>query len=97
MNELSLHQFLTIYSWFPFAGLMLFLLLIARFYQKFSQKRMFFWWYLAPMGLFGVATIRFATLEVGQNDLINDVAWGLTGIILLILLSVMYYHMLYKK
>ena len=65
----SLHQFLTLYSWFPLAALLLFLLLIARFYARFSGQRMYHWLYLVPMIGAGIVVVRSAS---NQNPLMSQ-------------------------
>lgn len=72
MTPLALNQFLTLYSWFPLAALLGFLLLIARFYQKFSGKRTYFRWLLFPVVAFGVAAVRYAGLNRFTGDIFAD-------------------------
>lgn len=61
MSSESVSQILTLYSWFPFAALLSFLLLIARFYSRFSHKRTWYWLYLVPLVSGGVVIIDTAS------------------------------------
>jgi hypothetical protein len=63
VSSVSLHQFLTLYSWFPLAALLLFLLLIARFYARFSGQRTYHWLYLVPMIGAGIVIVRLASTQ----------------------------------
>jgi hypothetical protein len=68
VNSVSLHQFLTLYSWFPLAALLLFLLLIARFYARFSGQRTYHWLYLVPMIGSGIVVVRAASASIPADD-----------------------------
>jgi hypothetical protein len=81
----SLHQILTLYSWFPFAGLIVFLLLIARFYQKFSGERTHFRWFVLPAVLFGAAVVRYSSINQVTGDWFGDLSMAVGGIILIVL------------
>lgn len=91
MAAVSLSQFLTLYLWFPLAFLLVFLLLIARFYQRFATERTFFEWFAVPILLFGVAIMRYASIGQIAGDIVGDLLMGLAGI-LLIVMSVFLYH-----
>ncbi|KXK23615.1 MAG: hypothetical protein UZ15_CFX003000564 [Chloroflexi bacterium OLB15] len=62
MSAAALSQLLLLYSWFVLAALLTFLLLVARFYQKFSGERTYYKLYIVPILLYGAA--RFATLSL---------------------------------
>ena len=94
ISSLSLNQLLALYSWFPLAALLTFMLLIARFYEKFSGKPMYFRGYFAPIILFGAAAVRYASKDIITNDPLADLALGLGGISLLVLCGVIYWRML---
>ncbi|MCS6837088.1 MAG: hypothetical protein NZ750_13855 [Anaerolineae bacterium] len=83
MNPLALHQFFVLYLWFVTAALLLFMASIARFYQRFSGKRMFAAWYAVPTVLFGVAAVRHARHTLTMHDPISDLLLGLGGLVLL--------------
>ncbi len=91
MAAVSLSQFLTLYLWFPLAFVLVFLLLIARFYQRFATERTFFEWFAVPILLFGVAIMRYASIGQIAGDIVGDLLMGLAGI-LLIVMSVFLYH-----
>ena len=93
MAAVSITQFLTLYTWFPLAFVLVFLLLIARFYQKFSSTRTYFEWFTVPILLFGAATMRYASIDQLARDTIGDALLGTGGIVVLILSLFLYYRM----
>jgi type II secretory pathway component PulF len=92
----SLSQFLTLYTWFPLAALLLFFLMIARFYEKFSNKRTFFRWFLAPILLFGIAYVRYASVE-RASDTLADLVAALAGLLLIGLCANLYRLMVWQR
>jgi hypothetical protein len=97
LNNESLHQFLVLYTWFPLAALLFFMLLIARFYQKFSGQRTYFWYYGVVVVLFGVAAVRYASVGVVLGDKVTDAISITAGGLLLLLCAILYWHMLRKN
>ncbi len=93
MAAISISQFITLYAWFPLAFVLLFLLLIARFYQKFASERTFFEWFAVPILLFGAATMRCASIDQIAGDAAGDALLGLAGIFLLVLSLYLYHRM----
>ena len=93
MAAVSVSQFLTLYMWFPLAFLLVFLLLIARFYQRFAMERTFFEGFAVPILLFGAAVMRYASTGHLAGDLAGDTLFGLAGISLLGLSLFLYYRM----
>ena len=85
MSSVSLHQFLTLYSWFPLAALLLFLLLIARFYARFSDQRTYHWLYLVPMIGAGIVIVRSANMREPTQDIFIVVTSLMSGLILIVL------------
>lgn len=85
MNPLALHQFFVLYLWFVTAALLLFMASIARFYQRFSGKRMFAVWYAVPTVLFAASAVRYARHDLTTQDAATDLLLGLGGLILLAL------------
>jgi len=83
VNPLALHQFFVLYTWFMTAALLLFLASIARFYQRFSGKRMFAAWYAIPTALFGASAVRYARQDLVAHDTITNLLLGLGGLLLL--------------
>lgn len=83
--------------WFPLVAVLFIFLLIARFYQRFSGSRTFFWLYGFVMVAFGVHAVRYASLDQISGDTYAD-AFGVVGGLLLIGLSTrLVWQMLYAK
>ena len=97
MNYESLHQFLVLYTWFPLAALLFFMLLIARFYQKFSGKRVYFWYYMIAVVLFGIVAVRNASVGLVIGDRLSDIVSVIAGLLLLLLSGTLYYFMVRKN
>ena len=95
MSPLSLGQALLLYTWFPLAALLIFQLLIARFYEKFSHKRTLFRLYIVPMLLFGVGAVRYSSIDRFGGDLLGDSVVAAGGLLLLFLCAWLYWQMLY--
>ena len=85
MSNVSLHQFLVLYTWFPLAALLLFMLLIARFYQKFSGEETYFRLYAVAVIIFGIVAVRYASAGVTLGEWLIDFFSALGGILLLFL------------
>jgi hypothetical protein len=90
---ISISQFLTLYNWFLLAAILLFILLIARFYQKTVEEPTYFLWLIVPVILFGGATMRYAALDRIGGDAIGDILFGAAGVVLLIHMSFLYWRM----
>jgi hypothetical protein len=85
-----------LYSWFALAGLLLFLLLIARFYQRFSGEQTYFRLFSAPIILFGMATVRYASINQVAGDGLGDLLSLGAGVILVIQ-CVFLYHLMTRN
>ena len=85
MTSISLNQLLVIYAWFPLAVLILFAFLIARFYEKFSNKRTYFRGYLITLLLFAISAVRYASIDSAIGDPLGDTLTGIAGLMLAIL------------
>lgn len=72
------------------------MLLIARFYQKFSSERTFFWLYLANAILFGAMCVRYASVGIVVGDFISDLLAILAGSLLIFLSLILRLRMLNK-
>lgn len=83
MVSLSLNQILILYTWFPLAVLLIFLLLIGRFYQKFSGQSTQFRWFVMPLLLFGAAAVRYASINQVSGDWLGDILLAVSGASLL--------------
>ena len=97
MNHVSLHQFLVLYTWFPLSALLFFLLLIARFYQRFSGVKTYYWFYVLVIVLFGALAVRDAGAGLVVGDLLTDAFSILAGGILLFLSILLQLHMTRQK
>jgi hypothetical protein len=95
--SLSLNQFLTLFLWFPLAALLFFLLLIARFYQKFSGERTYFRFFLVPVVLFGGAAVRYASIDRVSGDQIGDLFQTVAGAVLIGLCIILYRLMILQQ
>jgi hypothetical protein len=93
LGAASVTQFLTLYVWFPLAVLLLFLLLIARFYQRFSGERTYYQVFLLPMLCFGAATARYASLGTIAGDPLADLMLAVGGASLTVLCLFLYWLM----
>jgi hypothetical protein len=86
-----------LYTWFPLAILLFFLLLIGRFYQKFSGERTFFRLFSLPMFLFGSGAVRYASINRVMGDTLGDVLIGIGGGALLVLCLALYRRMSMRR
>jgi cytochrome b561 len=97
MTPVSLNQFLVLYTWFLLAALLLFMLLIARFYQNFSGDRSFSRFYLVPMILFGASSVRYTSLGKIARDPLADTMMAVGGVLLLMLVIRLYWLMIFRR
>lgn len=97
MVSLSIQQFLMLYLWFPLVLLLLFLFLIARFYEKFSGSSTYFRWLLLPIILFGVAVVRYASLDQIAGDLFADLLFGIAGLLVLLFCARLFQLMIWQN
>jgi prolipoprotein diacylglyceryltransferase len=88
-------QALTLFIWFMAAVVLLFLLLIARMYWVVSSEKTYYWAFLIPIVLFGVAAVRQAFLGgAGETgDLLADGFSAVGGVLLIVLCMWLYYRM----
>jgi hypothetical protein len=82
-----------LYIWFPLAALLFMLLLIARFYEKFSGEKTYFRLYTLPIVLFGTATVRYASVNRMAGDVWADGMMAIGGIILIALCLFLFQRM----
>lgn len=82
MTPLSLNQFLVLYTWFLLAALLFFMLLIGRFYEKFSGQHTHFRLFVLPILLFGAAAVRYASVNRVEGDWIADSLMAVAGVCL---------------
>ena len=93
MTALSLNQFLMLYIWFPLAAALFLLLLIARFYEKFSGEQTLFRFFVLPIVFFGIASVRYASINRMAGDTAGDLLMAVGGIILAALCAFLYRRM----
>jgi predicted ABC-type sugar transport system permease subunit len=93
---ISIAQLLMLYVSFLLAFLLGFLLLIARFYQKFASERTFFELFGIPIVLFGAGLVRYASLDRITGDVVGDLFIGTAGLTLTFL-SVFLYHLMTRN
>lgn len=84
MAQLSLYQALTIYAWFPLAFTLGTLLLIARFYERFSAAHTYWRLYTLPILGYAAAYVREAALAY-HHDSFADAMQAVSGLLLLVL------------
>jgi len=87
-------QLVVLYGWFLLVGLIVFIMLIARFYQRFSGEKTHFRLYLIPMVLFGVQAVRQTNFP---HDMIGNLLAAVAGVMLLGLSLFLYWRMTAKR
>jgi hypothetical protein len=90
----AISQLILLYFWFVLAGLLGFVALIARFYERFSGRRTGFRWLALPVVLFGAAALRYASIDQIAGDPLADLFAGAAGVALLALAARLYRLML---
>ncbi|MEP7290985.1 MAG: hypothetical protein ABI835_04335 [Chloroflexota bacterium] len=90
MTADAFSQLIILYDWFLRVGLLVFLLLIARFYQRFSGERTHFRLFLIPIVLFGVQAVRQTNFS---HDVLGNLLAAVAGAILLSLSLFLYRRM----
>ncbi|HEX2906868.1 MAG TPA: hypothetical protein VHO69_08415 [Phototrophicaceae bacterium] len=93
MGAASVNQFFLLYGWFPLAILLVFLLLIARFYQRFANEYTYFRLFFIPIVLFGIAAVRYSSIDTIAGDTLADLLLGIAGITLIALCLFLYWLM----
>jgi hypothetical protein len=92
----SVSQFVMLYSWFALAGILVFLLLIARFYQRSSNEQTYFRLFVLPIILFGMSTVRYASINQVAGDGLGDALTILAGLSLVVQ-CVFLYHLMTRN
>ncbi len=93
MGAVSLGQFLTLFGWFSITVVLVFLLLIARFYQRFAGEKTFYEFFLIPIVLFGAAAVRYSSIDQMAGDAIADLLLAAGGLVLIVLCVFLYWMM----
>ncbi len=94
MDLVSFNRFFALYSWFVFAAVVFFIALIARFYQRFSNKNTYFRYFIMPVIFFGVSAVRYGSINRIAGDTIADISAAIGGGCLILLLYNLYRCML---
>lgn len=95
MGDLNLYQAVILFSWFPFSFALVVMMLIGRFYARFSGKRTYWAYMIVPLILYAVATVREARVA-HPGDPLADVLFGLGGGGLLFIIIRLYRWMMQK-
>lgn len=93
MGAVSLGQFLTLFGWFSITVVLVFLLLIARFYQRFAGEKTFYEFFLIPIVLFGAAAVRYSSIDQMAGDAVADLLLAAGGLVLIVLCVFLYWMM----
>jgi hypothetical protein len=97
LSIFSFSQVLALYTWFPLVVVLAIFLLIARFYQRFSSQRTFYWFFVLPVLFYGAAAVRYAGADSISGDVLGDLYGAVGGIILLGLVIQLYLKMTSDK
>jgi hypothetical protein len=95
--SLSLNQFFMLFMWFPLTALLLLLMLIARFFERFSGQTTYYKWIIVPVVLFGFGFVRYASIQSIAGDALGDILLGMAGLSLLLLSSRLYWLMIVNR
>lgn len=90
MTADAFSQLLILYDWFLRVGLIVFLLLIARFYQRFAGEKTYFRLFFIPVVLFGIQAVRQTNFG---HDAANNLLAASGGVLLLGLCLLLYRRM----
>ncbi|PJF39217.1 MAG: hypothetical protein CUN55_14995 [Phototrophicales bacterium] len=91
METITISQVALLVFWFALALMIFIVALIARFYEANTQQKTYYRWYVFPVVLFGLSSIRYVSLDKWGHDLIADSLTFLSGLYLLGL-SLRLYH-----
>lgn len=97
MNAIAVNQFFVLYMWFALVALILLMMLIARFYQNFSGEKTFFRIFIAPIILFGIASVRYTSIDKLAGDPLADLLFSAGGLVLLGLCLRLYWVMVVRR
>ena len=94
MREITLYQALILFSWFPLSFTMVVMMLIGRFYARFSGRRTDWPYLIIPLILYAVATVREARIGV-PGDPSSDLLQAMAGAGMLFIVIRLYRWMMY--
>lgn len=95
MRDVTLYQAAILFSWFPLSFTMVVMMLIGRFYARFSGKRTDWPMLLVPLILYALATVREARVGA-PGDALADVLFGMAGGVMLFIVIRLYRWMMQK-
>lgn len=93
MDSPSIHQFLTIYTWFGLAALLFLIALIARKYEQLSKERTYYQLFVLPVIAFAVAAVQQTHRDRVVGDALGDVMMLIGGVMLAAVCVHMYHLM----
>jgi hypothetical protein len=82
MGNVTIHQIATICIWFGLSALLYLMALIARFYERLSGQRTYYWLFSIPVITLAVATIAMTRRDVVAGDVVADAFLFVSGITL---------------
>ena len=94
---MSLNQLILLYMWFATTAILLFLLIIARFYEQFSGKKTHYRWVILVIIGFGIGFIRYAEVSVLLGDMPGDLILGSSGLFLIGFSSRLFWMMVINR
>lgn len=93
MREISFYQAAILFSWFPLSFMLVVMMLIGRFYARFSGKRTGWAYLVIPIVLYALATVREARIGY-PGDTFADILMGVAGVMVLFLVIRLYLWMM---
>lgn len=93
MSDITFYQAAILFSWFPLSFTMVVMMLIGRFYARFSGKRTHWSYLVFPLILYAFATVREARVGI-PGDPLADLLFGLAGAGMLFLIVRLYHWMM---
>jgi hypothetical protein len=97
VTPVALSQLLLLLTSFALAALLWLMLLIARFYARFAGEKTYHRLFLLPIALFGIAAVRYSSIDRIAGDALADVVMAAAGISLAILSLRLYRQMTLHK
>ncbi len=79
MREITIYQALILFSWFPLSFTIVVMMLIGRFYARFSGRRTDWPYLVIPMVLYALATVREARIGF-PGDPLADLLQAAAGV-----------------
>jgi hypothetical protein len=93
----TLSLLLMLYTWFALAALTLVLMLIARFFGRSFGVETHYRLFLVPLAGFGVAAVRYTSIDQIAGDMLADVVLAAAGLMLIVMSVRLYRQMTAHK